>query len=370
MSERVENQTGIRDSSKPDGSVTAGGNGRGMLKLAFRAACVGLTALVLYACVFLAAFCLLPPLYQDSYQSVVVRQYDSLKEIQEPKVIVLGTSYVTFSVDADLMEQKLGMPCQIFGCHLGMGTRYFFDMSEEWIGEGDIVVYPIWEADMNYYGTELILTGIEGRMDLLLSLPPGAVKGVLAGSRDIITKKLYEPLRRGLFPGERERADSGVDPIYTIDSFDEKGTMKALRQESWTEPVPEEQKKRYDTAAYSQEYIAFLNEFDAFCRERGAVFCLTYPTILDEAVENSEEELEAFDRWLREQVTAPVITDIRDTLMPKEEIYNGVMHCNTPGAEHYTSMLAEDIKREIFDKSYVSFEPDTAGASCSEGSYR
>lgn len=114
--------------------------------------------------------------------------------------------------------------------------------------------------------------------------------------------------------------------------------------------------KRYDSAAYSKEYIAFLNEFDAFCKERGAVFCLTYPTILDEAVENSEEELEAFDSWLREQVSAPVITDIRHTLMPKEEIYNGVMHCNTLGAVHYSSMLAEDIKREILGESYGSYK--------------
>lgn len=316
---------------------------KGILRLAFRAAGIGLAAVIVYSCIFLAAFCLMPPLYKDSYQSVVVRQYDSLREIHEPKVIVLGTSYVTFSVDADLMEQKLGMPCQVFGCHLGMGTRYFFDLSKEWIGEGDIVVYPIWETDINYYGTELILTGIEGRMDLLFSLPAGAVKGALAGSRDIITKKLYEPLRGMLFPAEKKRADSEIDPIYAIDSFDQKGTMKALRQESWTDDVSEDQKKRYDSAAYSQEYIAFLNEFDAYCRERGAVFCLTYPTILDEAVENSEEELAAFDSWLKEQVTAPVITDIKDTLLPREEIYNSVMHCNTLGAEHYSSMLAEDL---------------------------
>ncbi len=347
MSEQTDYRCGTHKGPRPDDVITPGGSGRGLLRLAFRAAGVGLTAAIVYVCVFLTAFCLLPPLYEDSYQSVVVRQYDSLREIQEPKVIVLGTSYVTFSVDADLLEQELQMPCQIFGCHLGMGTRYFFDMSKEWIGEGDIVVYPIWESDIDYYGTELILSGIEGRTDLLLSLPPGAVKGVLAGSRDIITKKLYEPLRRMLFPAERERADSGVDPIYNIDSFDEKGTMKALRLESWTEAVPEDQKKRYDRAAYSQEYIAFLNEFDTFCRERGAVFCLTYPTILDEAVENSEEELKAFDLWLREQVSAPVITDIRNTMMLKEEIYNGVMHCNTPGAVRYSSMLAEDIRRII-----------------------
>ena len=348
MSEKMVNQSKIHADPSPEELKTAKGNGRGLLKLAFRAASVGLAAVIIYVCIFLAAFCLMPPLYEDSYQSVVTRQYDSLRKIREPKVIVLGTSYVTFSVDADLLEQELGMPCQIFGCHLGMGTRYFFDMSKEWIGEGDIVVYPIWEADMNYYGTELILTGIEGRTDLLFSLPPGAVKGVLAGSRDIITKKLYEPLRGWLFPAEKERADSGVDPIYNIASFDEKGTMKALRQESWTEEVPEDQKKRYDSRAYSKEYIAFLNEFDAFCAERGAVFCLTYPTILDAAVENSEEELKTFDSWLREQVTAPVITDIGDTLMPKEEIYNGVMHCNTMGAERYSRMLAEDIRQEIF----------------------
>lgn len=351
MSKRMD-QSGIHEGLLPDDRGMAGRNGREMIKLAFRAAGVGLAAVIIYVCVFLAAFCLMPPLYEDSYQSVVVRQYDSLRKIQEPKVIVLGTSYVTFSVDADLLEQKLKMPCQVFGCHLGMGTRYFFDMSKKWIGEGDIVVYPVWEADMDYYGTELILTGIEGRVDLLLSLPPGAVKGALAGSREIITKKLYEPLRQKLFPAEKQKADSGVDPIYTIDSFDEKGTMKALRTACWTGSVPAEQKKRYDKEAYPQEYIDFLNEFDAFCKERGAVFCLTYPTILDEAVENSAEELDAFDSWFREQVTAPVITDIKDTLMPKEEIYNGVMHCNTPGAEHYSGMLAEDLERELGVSSY------------------
>lgn len=347
MSEQTERSAVCAGGPSPGSHGTAGRNGRGILKLALRAAGVGLSAVILYVCVFLAAFCLMPPLYGDSYQRVVVRQYDSLRKIREPKVIVLGTSYVTFSVDADLLEQELKMPCQIFGCHLGMGTRYFFDMSEEWIGEGDIVVYPVWEADMNYYGTELILTGIEGRTDLLFSLPPGAVKSALAGSRDIITKKLYEPLRQKLFPAEKERADSGVDSIYAIDSFDEKGTMKALRKEGWTETVTEDQKKRYDRTAYPKAYIDFLNEFDAFCKERGAVFCLTYPTILDEAVENSDEELEAFDSWFREQVSARVITDIKDTLMPREEIYNGVMHCNTLGAEHYSGMLAEDIKSEI-----------------------
>lgn len=304
-----------------------------------------MAAVLLYGGIFMGAFCLLPPLYEDSYQRVIVRQYDSLKETEGPRVIVLGSSYITFSTDTAVMEEILSMPCQTFGCHAGMGVRYFFDLVKDFIGEGDIVVYPVWEADINYYGTELIMTGIEGRADLLLRMPAGAVKGVLTGSRDIITKKIYEPLRDTLFAGVLDQVSDSADAIYNISSFDENGTMTALRTECLIDdPVPEEQKVRYDQADYPAEYISFLNEFDAYCRERGASFYLTYPTILDEGLDNSEEELEAFDTWLKSQVTAPVITDIRDTILPREEMYNAVMHANTYGAERYSRMLAEDIR--------------------------
>ena len=326
----------------------AGGPAGQAFRLVRRGGAVLLAAGLLYAGIFMAAFCLLPPLYEDSYQRVIVRQYDSLKETESPRVIVLGTSYITFSADTAVMEEELDMPCQIFGCHVGMGVRYFFDLVKDFIGEGDIVVYPIWEADVNYYGTELIMTGIEGRTDLLLKMPPGAVKGVLAGSRDIITKKIYEPLRDAIFRGVIDQVSDPEDPIYHISSFDEKGTMTARREECLIDdPVPDDQKVRYSQENYPAEYIQFLNEFDAYCRERGASFYLSYPTVLDEGLANSQEELDAFDAWLKSQATAPVITDIRDTVMEREEMYNAVMHANSLGAERYSRMLAEDVKEAI-----------------------
>lgn len=60
--------------------------------------------------------------------------------IAEPKVIFIGGSSCTFSVDPDTVDDIIGRPSYNFGGSAYMGAPYMFERVKPHIGKGDIVV--------------------------------------------------------------------------------------------------------------------------------------------------------------------------------------------------------------------------------------
>lgn len=73
---------------------------------------IGLCLSVVLTVIGIAMVVLLviPPQFQDTAFSVIVRKYDLLCKSESPKVIIVGGSSGGFGIDRQLLEDKLGLP--------------------------------------------------------------------------------------------------------------------------------------------------------------------------------------------------------------------------------------------------------------------
>ena len=116
---------------------------------------------------FMALFLNYPDRYCDSFQRVLVRQYDYLQECKEDeKIIVIGTSALSFGFDIDTMQKLSGKKTVILGNHIGDGTPFEIEMSKSALTEGDIVVIELYDQAMDEGAAMLLLTGIGHRVEM------------------------------------------------------------------------------------------------------------------------------------------------------------------------------------------------------------
>ena len=87
-----------------------------------------------------------PSQYALTYYGELGKMYENLRLTSGRKIVIIGTSSVAFGVDSALMSEELsaaGADYEVvnFGLYGALGTKVMLDLSEQYIGEGDIVVF-------------------------------------------------------------------------------------------------------------------------------------------------------------------------------------------------------------------------------------
>ena len=275
---------------------------------------------------------IIPPQFEETYQSVIVRQYDRYKSLGNNKIVLMGTSALAFGCDIDLLEELTGRECQILGNHAGMATPYFMEMTKCNLQEGDIVIIQFSNYHADSLGTDLLLTGIDNRVDMYQFFRPCDWDDVILDYHNFLLKRIWYWIKGGYH----------AEDYYSSASFDEKGNMIVERvgcEEK--EPLDREQTKLdFD---FHQDYIDYLNDYIAYCEARNVCVYFTVSTAMDEWVDTTMEECAAWDNELQALLNAPLISHRWDYLYPREYMYS-LEHCNTIGAEIRTYQLYNDLK--------------------------
>ena len=92
--------------------------------------------------------------YSYSYARVLERQYNYLKSLKdESKIIIVGTSSTSFGFDEEgvqKIENRFNKKVVLFGNYAAIGNTCLLDWMEDYVKEGDIVVYmyEIYQAAM------------------------------------------------------------------------------------------------------------------------------------------------------------------------------------------------------------------------------
>ena len=100
-------------------------------------------ALVLMLCLLALIgfdFFLIGSQYKYSYNASLVDKVDRLRQINEPKIILVGNSNLSFGIFSDLIETEFNMPVVNLGLHGGLGNAFHEEIAKLNINEGDIVV--------------------------------------------------------------------------------------------------------------------------------------------------------------------------------------------------------------------------------------
>ncbi len=277
--------------------------------------------------------------YSDNYQKGFVYQYRRLQNApaDTDKLIIFGGSYLTFSLDTKLMEQLTGMPCYEMGVQSNMGMCYTIELIEDYINEGDIVVFPYEYFAKDDYGMDLIYTSIESEPDMMLSF-----------AKDH-PSELFNAVSRGTFRRVAGLFRNTNDPYYNAKYFDPEYAYYAMER---PEPIVSEQDMIDAGYAHTMKEVDMtgidrLNQLNALCEERGAKLYITYAPLCDLSIWTDKEGRDDFEKSMADVLDADIICSLDDCFYPYEYVFNGNMHLNTAGMEAYTTDLAQILKPYI-----------------------
>lgn len=282
----------------------------------------------------------LPPVYSNSFVGVLDEKVERLASVEGEKVVVIGGSSVAFGLDSALMEEYLGMPVVNFGLYAAIGTKAMLDLSLPHIGEGDIVVLAP-ETDAQtlslYFSGENMWKAIDDAPSLLLDLKGDGKKEMLgsmyAHAADKLSVLLSEPL----------------DPegIYNAKSFNSYGDVSAPRENNiMTLYYDPNTPINPDPSIVSEDFLDYVNEYIALCEAKGAAVYFSYAPMNALALDASvtEESLNAFARYLKDNIRCEHISMIESYILDAAYFYDTNYHLNDVGVKLRTKTLIEDIR--------------------------
>ena len=80
------------------------------------------------------------PQYICGYEAAFLDKRQIAKDMNSPKILLLGDSNVYFGIDSKKISDEIGMPVVNLGLHGGLGQTFTMDLSKDLINEGDIVI--------------------------------------------------------------------------------------------------------------------------------------------------------------------------------------------------------------------------------------
>lgn len=282
--------------------------------------------------------------FSTSYQSAIQDKFRTLKETDEPKIIIVGGSNAAFGMDQKMLEEATGYKVVNLGLHAGFGQLFHSELSKANINKGDIVLLSYeynWCNDKQFksIGTELVMSGIDSHVELYRYMPLRTWPSILGYLGTYAYKK------NTFVPAEGQ---------YSREAFDrETGQMTFLRNYNMNDYRT--QIDLYGTIDISDTVISdvsieYLKRYKSFIEQKEAVVCFVAPPLLREAVTCSLDEFEKIKKEEQEIIGIPYISNPIDYLYPETLMSNSIYHCNSRGEKERTRQLINDLyNAEVID---------------------
>ena len=327
-----------------------------------------LLLLALLPGIIIATGIAMPDYYQESYYAQLPAMYQRLKETEGPKIVVVGGSNVAFGLDTALMEQLLkekGYDYTVcsFGLYAAVGTSAMLELSEDTLGEGDIVILafePTSETMSTYFGATAFLKCMENAPELIWKLSR-AKQDALIGNYLSYVQERYDIFTSGMLPQ--------VQGVYAKASFNERCDMVFDRPGNIMS-------LGYDTAApvdlaavtVAEDFAQQVNEYCQKARRAGAQVYLSFSPVNRTALVGEEQEaVRTFFELCNTTFDCPVISDQRSYIMDSGWFYDTNFHLNSAGAVARTCLLTEDILAQLGCYEEVTYDlPPMPGSVAAE----
>lgn len=307
-----------------------------MLKFIRKCLLLGGLVLVLCTGIGLCVTFAIPPQFKDTYQYALNQQYRALQRTPSPKVVVMGDSSVPFSLNAKKLKRIVGKPVRTLGIQSSTGLEYIMRLSESNIQKGDIMVVELFPFNNDDFSAPVVLAACENNFSMYRYFSADNWSRVIPSYPSYLLHKIK------FWLGVRY----DLAPSFTDKAFDQDGNYDFYREKSWAEnpgsgdPWP----THFSQDDYNEKSIAFLNEYNDFCKKRGETFLISFPPYFDKSMISSREDAKNLQKYLAGRLDAPIITNITDRELTGEYILDG-MHCNSAGANKVTKDLADEILR-------------------------
>ncbi len=300
-----------------------------------------------------------PAQYSESFLAGLGLKYDLLKNTDSPKIVLIGGSSAAFGVDTDLLEENLpGWDVVNFGLYATLGTKLMLDLSEDYIGEGDIVIVAP-ELDEQtfslYFNAQSVWQAAESDPSILGGIAWDNVGDMLGG---------YWKYLAGKITAAKTGAPAPTG-VYSLSSIDENGEISYPREGN-TMLLGYDPNMMIDLGEnlMDGEFLDYLNEYAAACERKGASCYFSFsPTNRAALTEGTTDEtILAFYDALDRALDFEILSDINDCLYDSGYFYDTNFHLSDAGVTAHTATLLRDIRRILGDAAPVTLEiPEPPG---------
>jgi len=286
---------------------------------------------------------------RPSYQKGFVYQVRALERQvcgKGPKVLLLGGSYMPFGLNMPLFRKLIGRPAYMLGIHSAMGESYVLETAKRFVNPGDTVVYIFEKVRRDDYGMPLIYQTLDGETDMMLDFALHHPILFASTFPDECAHRVHEILLWKLNLGKGRPFE--WEGIYHERAFDRETGDMTFPRECKYKKGQKAPTFTFATGKIPVESFDILNEFDEFCRKRGARLVIAFMPYLEDVIAPTGERriaaLDGYESYIREHVTALIVAHQREQLYPVEMMYDLERHLNDKGAAAYSQRLACDIK--------------------------
>ena len=294
----------------------------------------------------------LPVQFGDTFMGELKSKYERLKETSGKRIVLVGGSGVAFDCDSALMDDFFpSYEIVNFGMYAGLGTKAVMDLSENYIHEGDIVIFSPEQSEQtfsDYFNGEYMWQAADGAFGMLRDLKSENFEAMLGNFPRFALEKLNYVMK-----GQKPQTDS----IYQKKSFNTYGDIEldTCRENILPNGYDVNQEVRFTEDVVQPEFMDYMNDWAKRLEKKGAVVWYRYCPVNKLSVEDMDD-LAAYDVFLRQKLDFPVIGNPENSLMEAEWFFDTNFHLNQPGKEVNTVQLIRDMKAMLGDDRAVTVE--------------
>jgi hypothetical protein len=298
---------------------------------------VGLLTMVIIGLAFLA---IQPD--PEHYFSGSLLQVELLKNTPGPRILLVGGSNVALGLDAELMQQTLGIPVINDGLHAGLGVVPLREL-QDYIRAGDVIIvsleYSMFSNPDTMRGDSAFLADwieFAPRRTAYLFDPWKNAPGIYA---IMLQRKVNRQLDIFLHGGSLEETRA----IFEGESFDANGDFIGHLQEG-VEPTSKIPDTGYPLVRLTDDIFVFLTDFQQFARTRGATVYFEAPASrYSNCLATGKARMENFLITFEQKSSIPVLTSLDEVCMPDKYFFDTPYHLNAQGRELRTKRLIENL---------------------------
>ena len=277
----------------------------------------------------------------DHYFAGSRLQLELLKHTPGPRIILAGGSNVSFGLDAELMQQTLGIPVINDGLHAGLGIVPLREL-QEYVRSGDVIIISL---EYSMFSSESIMEGDLAFLSDWIEYSPRRIrylsepwKQIPALYATMLQRKVNREVNTYLFGGSLDEMRS----VFLGTKYNANGDfighlLEASMSRRKITSIP------YPVSNLQEEIFIFLEQFHHFAREKGAeVFFEAPASRVTNCKNTGETAMTNFFKTLVERTSIPVITPFEEVCLPDKYFFDTAYHLNAQGRELRTRRLIDN----------------------------
>ncbi len=297
---------------------------------------VGLLTAIMIASIFLA----IGP-DPDHYFAGSRLQIDLLRNTSSPRIILVGGSNVSFGIDAQLMQRRLGIPVINDGLHAGLGVAPLREL-QEYIHAGDVIIISL---EYQLFSNREAMDGDLAFLSDWIEYSPARIKYLSDAWRQapalyatMLQRKVNRKVNTYLFGGSL----ADVRNVFIGTKYNSNGDFVGHLNQAST-PRRKISFEPYPVSASQKELFDFLEQFRRTAREKGANVYFEAPASRESNCETTgETSMANFFKTFRQRSSIPVLTPLDEVCLPDKYFFDTAYHLNAEGRRFRTLRLIDD----------------------------